>query len=59
MDSYKQEMRERLEKLRQCAENDTCENTDCAYYMEPYEMLELIEWVDAVFDIGEQMRLKT
>lgn len=46
-------IREKLAKLKQCAECDHCERMDCMYFTEPEEMLLLVDFVEHLLDEKE------
>lgn len=48
-------VRETMKKLHGCAKNDKCEKVDCAYFIRPDELAEMLEWIEALIDDEEQL----
>lgn len=55
MDEKHERIRKAAERMKQCAEHDSCEKVDCAYYLTPEMMKELAEFVEDVLRFVEDV----
>lgn len=51
---HENRIRKEAERIRECAEHDACDKTDCVYHLRPEEALELANWVLDLLDDEEE-----